>query len=87
MGASTIRLLPELPQVAKLTASRRKAVQARWRERVGHQTLDFWRWYFGEAVRGQPFLMGDNDRGWRADFEFLVKESSFYKTVEAKYAA
>lgn len=81
------RLLPELPVVAKLTSSRRKALQARWREREGHQSLDFWRWYFGEVVRGQAFLMGENDRGWRADFEFLVKESSFYKTVESKYAA
>lgn len=80
------RQLPELPAVAKLTSARRKALQARWREREAHQSVEFWIEYFADAVRAQPFLMGVNQRGWRADFEWLIRESNFYKTVEGKYA-
>lgn len=77
-------VLPELPRVAKLTKTRQQQLQARWRENRMHQSPDFWREFF-EHVRNSEFLMGDNNRSWRADIEWLTKESNFYKTVEGKY--
>lgn len=36
-------------------------------------------------VNESSFLKGDNDRKWRADFDFIITESSFIKIVEGKY--
>ncbi len=38
-----------------------------------------------EKVRGSPFLRGDNKQGWRANFDFLLQESSFTKILEGAY--
>lgn len=32
-----------------------------------------------------PFLMGKNDRGWQADFEFFIRPNSIAKILEGKY--
>lgn len=77
-------LLPQLPRVAKLTDKRRMWLQARWRESGKHQSLEFWQRYFAH-VGGSGFLLGGNDRGWQADFEWLVNQTNFYKTVEGKF--
>lgn len=78
------RNLPALPQVFKLTPARKKAVQARWREDPAHREPDFWDAFFQQAA-SQPFLLGDNQRGWKADFEWLMKQGNFWKVVEGKY--
>jgi hypothetical protein len=36
-------------------------------------------------VRDSPFLRGDNDRGWRADFDFVVTKPKFTKLMEGGY--
>ena len=33
-----------------------------------------------------PFLLGDNDRGWRADIEWFLRPDSVAKVLEGKYA-
>lgn len=76
--------LPQLPHVLNLTDKRRKWLQSRWREDVRHQSLEFWVEYFGHVATSE-FLLGDNDRQWKADFEWLVNKSNFYKTIEGKY--
>ena len=41
-----------------------------------------------EAIHGletSPFLRGDNDRGWKADFDFLLQPKSFTKLIEGTY--
>jgi len=71
----------DLAAVQRVTAARRAKAKARLRDCGG---LDGW----AEAltkVRDSPFLRGDNDRGWRADFDFLLQESSFTKLLEGKY--
>lgn len=72
---------PDLPKVQKLTAKRKSALAARLRDVGG---LEGWR----EACRrasASPFLAGENERGWRADFDFLTRESSFTKLMEGAY--
>jgi len=40
--------------------------------------------YFCRAVRS-PFLTGQNDRGWRATFDFLMNETKALALLEGKY--
>jgi len=72
-----------LPQVKEITAQRRTAMKAR---RTSLKTLDDWRWYFS-AIRGSPFLTGENDRGWRCDFDWVLKPANMAKIREGKYGA
>lgn len=76
---------PTLAKVMKLTPARKKAVQARWREDQAHREEGFWDAFFGQCVSEQPFLLGQNPRGWKADFEWLMKQANFWKVVEGKY--
>lgn len=76
--------LPELPRVQLLTEKRKKAIKARWNTSEKTKSLDWWREYF-LACKSNPFLMGDNSRGWRADFDFLMTESKFARIVEGSY--
>jgi hypothetical protein len=60
-----------LPRVDKFTDGRRKKVQTRMAEGL---TLD----RFIEAIencRTKPFLLGDNDSGWTATFDWLVENA------------
>jgi uncharacterized protein YdaU (DUF1376 family) len=77
-------ILPELPRANKIKPERRKTIMARWNEDKGRQDLDWWREYF-ESVRDQDFLMGENDRGFRANIDFLVTKSKMTKVEEGQY--
>jgi uncharacterized protein YdaU (DUF1376 family) len=76
-------ILPELTQVLpeRWGGSRAKQLQARWRESDLHQSLAFWESYFTE-LRNHPFYLGQNDRAWRADLEWLTQRKNFDKMVE-----
>lgn len=69
-----------IPQAAKLTPSRRQRILARLNE-FG---LDGWRKAL-DAIEHSAFLTGDNDRGWRADLDFLCQAKSFARCVEGGY--
>lgn len=70
-----------LARVQRLTKQRRKALLARLKEAGGIEG-----WAFAMAkVRDSPFLRGDNARGWRADFDFLLQARSFTKLMEGGY--
>jgi len=73
-------ILPELPRVAKLTDRRKKMINARWKE---YDDLDFWIEFFNH-VRDSKFLMGKTS-DFKAGFDFLLSESTFYKTLEGNY--
>ena len=69
-----------LPQAQKLTADRSRKLAARLREH-GLET-----WNRGlELLAESPFLLGENKRGWRADFDFLLSPKSFNKLIEGAY--
>lgn len=40
-----------------------------------------------DAVRRSPFMRGQNDRGWRADFDFFTKPDKFNRLVEGTYGS
>lgn len=70
-----------LAQVQRVTEPRRRALKARLAECDGIEG-----WHAALAkIEASPFLTGNNDRGWRADFDFVTRESSFTKIMEGKY--
>jgi hypothetical protein len=70
-----------LAQARTLTPQRRKSIIARMRE---HGGLPAWRTALANIERS-AFLQGTNDRGWRADLDFLLTASKFTKVVEGTY--
>jgi uncharacterized protein YdaU (DUF1376 family) len=70
-----------LPTVMRLSQGRRRKTLARLRECGG---IEGWR-VAVEKLVNSPFLCGDNDRGWAADFDFLLQPSSFAKLMEGSY--
>lgn len=70
-----------LPQARTLTPQRRKHLVARMRE---HGGIEAWKTALANVERS-AFLQGQNERGWRADFDFLVQAARFTKVVEGTY--
>ena len=70
----------DFPQVRKLTDKRRKALL----QRIADYGID-------DCIKAvkiaskTPFCLGQNDRGWRADFDFFMKPDSITKILEGKY--
>ena len=69
-----------LSRVQKLTKTRKSKLRARLRECDG---IEGWRIAL-EKVRGSPFLSGEKS-DWKANFDFLLQESSFTKIMEGVY--
>lgn len=69
------------PKVTKMTEKRKKAVKARFNN--GYTLEDFKRAF--ETAEQSDFLKGNNDRNWKADFDWLTNENNLAKTLEGKY--
>lgn len=70
-----------LAKISKLTPARRQKLQARIKE---FPDVESWSTAFKNIERS-PFLRGDNDRGWKANFDFLLQPGSFVKLIEGVY--
>ncbi|MFQ5535618.1 MAG: YdaU family protein [Sphingomonadales bacterium] len=70
-----------LVKVQKLTDGRRRKLRARLSDCGG---VGGWRAAL-VRVRGSPFLTGQNNTGWKADFDFLITKSKFCKLMEGSY--
>ena len=68
------------PQVRKLTDARRQMIRTRLRK----YTVDDFKTVF-ENAQASSFLRGD-EGGWKATFDWLIKESSMVKVLEGNYA-
>lgn len=77
------KILGGLPQPTEpLTSNRKTKVRARWNDSL--TTLADWEAYFKDAST-KPFLFGANDRGWKADFDFFIREDPIARMQEGKY--
>jgi uncharacterized protein YdaU (DUF1376 family) len=70
-----------LPKVQRLTDTRKSHLAARLQECGG---LEGWNVALSK-VRDSPFLTGQNDRNWCADFDFILQQNKFTKLMEGKY--
>lgn len=69
-----------LREVRKLTPQRRRKLALRIRQ----NSID----EFTEAIAAigrSPFLRGENDRGWRANFDWMLEPANFTKLTEGNY--
>jgi hypothetical protein len=70
----------KLPAVQKLTPQRKSSLKNRISE-VGLKGIgDVF-----QKVSLSNFLTGENDRGWTADFDWILKPANFQKILEDKY--
>lgn len=74
----------ELPDVQKLTDKRKTAVKARVKEYQPEDVEIFFQTVFGK-VSENKFLNGDNDRGWKADFDWILNPNNLIKILEGNY--
>lgn len=70
-----------LPVALKMTDDRRRQLRRRLKE---HGGIEGWR-FACEKVRDSPYLRGENDKGWRADIDFLVSPRKFLRVIEGFY--
>jgi hypothetical protein len=70
-----------LAKAQKLTKARVSKIRARLKDCGG---LEGWATAL-EKINQSRFCLGDNDRGWKADLDFMLQESSFVKLMEGKY--
>lgn len=69
------------PKAQTLTKARASSLKARLKECGG---LDGWHEALSKA-EASPHLCGQNDRGWRADLDFILQQKSFTKLMEGSY--
>ena len=70
-----------LAQVQRLTQGRKAKLRQRLADCGGEEG-----WSTALAkVAASPFLRGESERGWKADFDFLLQERSFTKLMEGGY--
>jgi len=75
-------LCPSFPKVRKLTDKRKKQVRALLKTFTLEEIKEGFR-----KAEESPFLKGDNDRKWKADFDFLTNQNNLTKVLEGKYEA
>jgi hypothetical protein len=75
---------PALLGALGLSDDRRKRIRTRLTEDPARDEA-WWRDYFGR-IRSSPHCRGENDRGWRATFDFAIKsEEVVLRVLEGKY--
>lgn len=94
------RYMPRNPPVRVINKTRRRSLDARWREAAvmtcepfGYETktegLAAWREYF-EVCNRSAFLTNQTPprpghENWKADFDFLISEKGFARALENRY--
>lgn len=71
---------PLLPQVKKVTEKREKAIDEFLKEFSIEQFKEIC-----EIANSSDFLTGNNDRGWKADFDFIMRIDKATAILEGKY--
>lgn len=75
------RMVPQgFPPIRRITGQRDRQLSARLKD----STFEEWSQAM-DALERSAFCRGENDRGWRADFDFLLQPKSFTKLLEGAY--
>jgi len=82
MSAYNSTLGDRLPQAEALNEKRRRSIKRLMNE-LKEPTIDAVTNYFATfGERAKPFYFGDNDTGWRANFDYLLRSDTLMKTRE-----
>lgn len=71
-----------MPQVQKLTDKRNKAIDNFIKEFTNKQFEQIC-----EIANTSDFLIGENDKGWKADFDFIMRIDKATNILEGKYSS
>lgn len=71
---------PDMPEWRETGPDRRRTAKARLKERPLHEWLDV-----VQRIAASGFCRGLNDRGWRADPEWLLRPGTATKVLEGRY--
>lgn len=74
------QICSNMPKVRELTDNRKKAIQ----RILKHHDIGTLKEVF-EKANSTSFLLGDNDKGWKANLDFILKEDKFVCIMEGKY--
>ena len=82
------RLLPTAPRVVSWTPTRKRYLQARWREDNTRQSLIWWEQFF-KKIAGSDFLCGrarpqPGQKPFHADLEWIITQGNFVKILEGR---
>lgn len=72
---------PNLPQVQKLTTKREKTIDNFLKEFTEEQFIEVCK-----IANSTDFLIGKNENGWKADFDFLMRTDKATNILEGKYS-
>lgn len=75
-------LCPKMNRCMKVSDARERAVKARYSSGYALEDSEKLFRLAGES----RFLNGGNERNWRADFDWLVRDANMAKVLEGKYA-
>ncbi len=70
-----------MPQCREVTPKRQRIAAQRLRE---HPEQNYWIDVIRKIINS-PFCCGQNDRGWRASFDFLIRPDTHISALEGKY--
>lgn len=76
------RLCPSYPKIRTISDERKKHIGARWRQYKGSYE-DFYNLF--SNAEASDFLRGNNDRRWKATFDWLLNETNMAKVLEGNY--
>ena len=83
----------KLPRALILTDARKRDIAARWNELLNTEHkgklrysgvedgLHWWKRLFAKVTLN-PHWIGENDRGWRADLDWIINKKNFIKVLE-----
>ncbi|MFC1096149.1 DNA replication protein [Pasteurella multocida] len=84
--AETGKNLPSLADPENLSQARKRKIKILatvMKKRFGSCDAETFKNYFLDFMKSaRSFYFGENDRGWRADFEYIVSEKIMDKTIE-----
>lgn len=69
-----------LPKCTKITAKRKKAITKILKEYSEDEILQVF-----NNLENSEFCKGNNDNGWKANIDFILREDKFVATLEGKY--
>ena len=70
------------PRLKSISSNRKKMMAARWKEYEGN--LETFRELFTKA-EASSFMKGKSERGWTADFNWMMNSDNMAKVLEGKY--
>lgn len=74
-----------ISKINKMTTSRKQHLKQRLKDRESNQTPEEVYSIILNKIKASRFLNGDNNTGWRCDFDWILKPANWQKILEGNY--